>query len=83
MGDRKAEGDKGDAFDWAVLKALQQANATSMEAMEAYLLLAVGPEGVGDHETTRELLERSIDNHERIIDHLELAVDQLDSADVD
>lgn len=78
MGDLKANRGEGDSLDWTVLKAIQDANAASMGAMEEYLLFAVGPEALGDPEQTRRLLERSIDQHERVIEHLELAVRRLE-----
>lgn len=69
----------GDALDWTVLKSIQEANAASMRAMEEYLLLAVDPDAVGDIDQTREFIQRSIDQHERIIDQLELAAGELES----
>ena len=63
----------GDVVDWTVLKSIQQANAASMAAMEEYLLAAACPGADGDDERTRELLERSIERHERIVEQLELA----------
>lgn len=79
MGNLKANYGEGEVLDWTVLKAIQDANATSMGAMEEYLLLTVGPEAVGDADRTRELLERSIDHHERVIEHLELAAGRLEA----
>ena len=79
MGDSSAEHGEGDVFDWTVLKAIQDANAASMSAMEEYLLLAAGPEALGDAEQTCRLIERSIDHHERIIEHLELAAGRLEA----
>ena len=79
MGDLKAAYGEGDSLDWTVLKAIQDANAASMGAMEEYLLLAVGPDALGDPEQTRRLLERSIAQHERVIEHLELAARRLEA----
>lgn len=59
--------------DWTVLKSIQQANAASMAATEEYLLAAVYPDTAGNDDRTRELLERSIKRHERIVEQLELA----------
>ena len=67
-----------DVIDWTVLKSIQEANATSMGAMEEYLLLVARPEAVGSAERTRELLERSIAHHERVIEQLELAESRID-----
>ena len=67
------DGRDGDVVDWTVLKSIQQANAASMAAMEEYLLAATCPGADGDGERTRELLERSIERHERIVEQLELA----------
>jgi len=68
-----------DVVDWTVLRSIQKANAESMGAMEAYLLVATTPDAAGSVDRTHELLERSIQRHERIVEHLELAVSQLDS----
>ena len=79
MGDPKADHGEGDVLDWTILKAIQDANAASMTAMEEYLLLAVGPEALGDPDRTREYIERSITHHEEIIEQLELAASELKS----
>lgn len=79
MGDSEAEHGAGNIIDWTVLKSIQEANASSMSAMEEYLLLTVGPEALGDSERTREYIEQSIAHHEQIIEQLELAVGELDS----
>ncbi len=68
-----------DVVDWTVLRSIQKANAESMSAMEAYLLVATAPGATGSVGRTRELLERSIRRHERIVEHLELAVSRLES----
>ena len=78
MGDMQWDCDEGEPSSWTVLKTIQEANAASMEAMEEYLLLATGPETLGDHERATELLERSINHHKRIIEHLELATQEID-----
>jgi hypothetical protein len=69
-----------DVDSWTVLKSIQEANAASMGAMEQYLLFAVRPDAVGSTERTQALLERSIARHEQVIEQLELAVDEIDSA---
>lgn len=79
MGDSNAEGGAGDVLDWTVLQSIQEANAASMSAMEEYMLLAVGPETLGDPDRTREFIEQSIAHHERIIEQLELAAGELGS----
>lgn len=68
-----------DVVDWTVLKSIQEANATSMNAMEECLLLATRPEAVGSAKQACELLERSITHHERVIEQLEFAVSRIDS----
>lgn len=70
------DGDADDVVDWTILKSIQEANAESMRAMEEYLLVATHPDAVGSARRTCQLLERSIQRHERIIDHLELAAKQ-------
>jgi hypothetical protein len=59
-------------LDWTALKALMDANAASQRAMEEYLYHAClgnadGQAGVD------EFIEQSIERHEAIIEHLELA----------
>jgi len=78
-----ARGRDGDVVDWTVLKSIQEANAASMRAMEEYLLVATHPESVGSREQARELLERSIDRHERIAEQLEAAAAVFDPATAD
>jgi len=78
MGDSRADYGVGEMLDWTVLKSIQEANAASTSAMEEYLLLTVGPEALGDAEQTRQYLKRSIEHHERVIDHLQLAAERLD-----
>lgn len=73
------QGRVDDVVDWTVLKSIQEANATSMNAMEEYLLVVTQPEAVGSAERVHELLERSITHHERVIDHLELAASKIDA----
>ena len=72
------DGRADDVVDWTVLKSIQQANAASMAAMEEYLLVTTRPDAVGNDERTRELLERSIERHERIVEQLELAKSGVD-----
>lgn len=70
-----------DLVDWTVLKSIQEANAASMEAMEQYLLFATSPDAtVGDPDKTRALLERSIANHRKVIDQLEFAASEIETA---
>jgi hypothetical protein len=76
---RADDGSTDGVVDWTILKSVQRANAASMGAMEEYLLVASHPDAVGSAERTRELLERSIDRHERIIEQLELAVVELEA----
>lgn len=78
MGESNANGGAEEAIDWTVLKSIQEANAASMDAMEEYLLIASGPAELGNPETTLALLERSIAHHEKVIDQLELAAEQLE-----
>ena len=73
------EGCAEDVVEWTVLKSIQRANAESMKAMEAYLLVATGPDGTGSAERTRALLRRSIERHERIVEQLELAAAEIDA----
>lgn len=73
------DGDDDEIVDWTVLKSIQAANGASMRAMEEYLLVATHPEAVGDHERTREFLERSIEHHEQVIEQLELAAAEIES----
>ncbi len=77
MSKKPSPTDHGDLFDWTVLKALQEANAASMIAMEEYLLHAIGPDDLGNAADTRILLQRSITHHERILEHLQLAARQV------
>ncbi|WP_181692261.1 hypothetical protein [Natronomonas sp. LN261] len=73
------DGHAHDVVDWTVLKSIQKANAESMGAMEQYLLIASYPDAVGSADRTRELLERSIEHHERVIEQLELAATEIDA----
>ena len=65
--------------DWMILKSIQQANDAAMCAMEEYLLVASHPDAVGSAARTYELLERSIDCHEQVIEQLELASAELEA----
>jgi hypothetical protein len=70
-----------DVVDWTVLKSIQEANAASMRAMEQYLLFVTRPdETVGSTERTRALLERSITHHRAVIEQLEVAVSEIETA---
>lgn len=73
------DGVDDDVVDWAILKSIQEANAASMGALEEYLLLVSHPDTVGSAEETRRLLERSIANHEQVIEQLDLAIGELET----
>lgn len=73
------DGVDDDVVDWAILKSIQEANAASMGALEEYLLVVSHPDTVGSVDETRRLLERSIANHEQVIEHLELAVSEIET----
>ncbi|MFO7926534.1 MAG: hypothetical protein ACQET5_08380 [Halobacteriota archaeon] len=71
------DGDDDEFVDWTVLKSIQAANGASMRAMEEYLLVATHPEVADNPARIREFLERSIERHERVIEQLELASENV------
>ena len=73
------DGPADEIVDWTILKSIQQANDASMSAMEEYLLVVSHPNAVGSAKRTHELLERSIDFHEQVIEQLELASAELEA----
>lgn len=58
---------------WILAKSLLEANARSTQALEYHLVQALHSDGSASTESMRTCIRQAIDEHERIIEHLELA----------
>lgn len=77
-----AAGDSSDIQDareleWVVAKSLLDANAHSTQAFEHYLLQTLWSDDSSDLEPVGESIHQAIQEHEKIIEHLELAADAV------
>ncbi|UPV75646.1 hypothetical protein M0R89_06165 [Halorussus limi] len=60
-------------LQWVLAKTLLDANAHSTQALENYLLLTHRGDGSANLDSVQESIRRAIDEHETIIEELELA----------
>ncbi|WP_135807157.1 hypothetical protein [Halorussus marinus] len=76
-----SDGDDWQNWEWLVAKSLLDANAHSSRAFEQHLLYTYHADADGDSEEMCRHIERAIEEHERIIEHLELAAQATDGAE--
>lgn len=68
-------------WEWVVAKSLLDANAHAGQAFEHHLLRTYHSDASENPREIREHLRQAIDEHERIIEHLELAARAIDELD--
>lgn len=65
-------------LNWMIAKSLLDANAHETRAFEHHLLRTYYPDGSSELEATKEHIGAAIDEHEKIIEQLELAQRAVD-----
>jgi hypothetical protein len=64
-------------LDWVVAKSLLDANARTVEAFEYHLLRTCRDDASANVETMLTNISQAIDEHERIIENLEVAAQAI------